>query len=125
MTERRNRLDVYLRAKRLSMRELATMCELPQSTLSRISETTSAATLRKIERGCDLNVEWLLSGRGEMLNHAPKSTTYNTASGGDFSTNMVGTNNNATQATDVTTLLRLLEKKDEQINRLIALLEKQ
>lgn len=63
----KNRLLMYLDFKHLSMREFERRCGLSNGLAARISATTNPSTLRKIESSCDLNVDWLLTGEGEML----------------------------------------------------------
>lgn len=63
----KDRLKQYLRVKRLSLSSFATNCGIDKSILSRFSEATSQSTLQKLEENCDVNVDWLLTGDGEML----------------------------------------------------------
>lgn len=64
----KDRLNEYLKAKKIGMREFSRMCDVGISVISRISETTTPKTLRKIEEKSDLNTDWLITGEGEMLN---------------------------------------------------------
>lgn len=61
------RLKDYCRYKKLSISALAEQCDMNKSVLSRIGETTDEATLAKIESNADINVDWLMTGDGEML----------------------------------------------------------
>lgn len=72
-TPQKYRLNYYLKCKRLTLSKLADLCGFNKSILSRISETTSPETLRKLEECSDLNVDWLLTGEGEMLNKVQPS----------------------------------------------------
>lgn len=63
----KERIKKYLEAKRLSVREFERACGLGNGVVSRISKTTSPATLNKIASHSDLNIDWLLTGEGEML----------------------------------------------------------
>lgn len=63
----KNRLLEYLDFKHLSIREFERTCGLSNGLATRISATTNPSTLRKIESSCDLNVDWLLTGEGDML----------------------------------------------------------
>jgi hypothetical protein len=72
-----------------------------------------------------LNEDWLLYGEGEML-----KTGINQEVSGDHNTAVAGNNNTVNSEELISRLIRLLEKKDEQIaekdiqmNRLISLLE--
>lgn len=60
----------------------------------------------------DMNIEWLLTGEGEMLNNHITPTNQNED------------NNLAVNKTEIAQLIELLKKKDEQIDRLLTLLEK-
>ena len=66
----KDRLLAYLKYKKMSMSNFAQNCGITKSILSRISETTAQATLSKIQSNSDLNIEWLMTGKGEMLNNA-------------------------------------------------------
>ncbi len=63
----RQRLDIYLKSKNLSISEFADQCGFNKSVASRIKETTSRATLKGISDNSDLNIDWLLTGKGKML----------------------------------------------------------
>lgn len=63
----KQRLSEYLAYKKLSLSQFSDMCGANKSVLSRIGETTAKATLSKIQRCSDLNVDWLLTGEGEMV----------------------------------------------------------
>lgn len=71
----KNRLSQYLTTKRLSINKFSEICGINKSVVSRISETTARATLRKIEESTDLNIDWLLTGDGEMLRAETKERT--------------------------------------------------
>lgn len=63
----KDRLSKYLKFKHFSIREFERRCGIGQSVLSKISDTVSEDTLRKIEDNSDLNLDWLLSGKGNMI----------------------------------------------------------
>lgn len=63
----KDRLNQYLKAKHFSLTYFSEICGIEKSVVSRISSTTSQATLRKISENCDLNTDWLLTGEGNML----------------------------------------------------------
>lgn len=63
----KDRLKEYLLAKKLSIREFERNCGLSNGLAARISSTTSPSTLNKISHSSDLNVDWLLTGEGDML----------------------------------------------------------
>lgn len=64
----------------------------------------------------DVNIEWILTGEGEMLNNHITQTNQN----GDN----INSHNVTVNKTEVVQLIELLKKKDEQIDRLLTLLEK-
>lgn len=64
----KSRLKEYLTIKKLSLRELERRCKISNGVLGRISQSTSPKTLKRIEDNCDINIKWLLTGEGEMLN---------------------------------------------------------
>lgn len=77
----------------------------------------------------ELNMGWLLTGEGEMLRPSPQSVG-DVTSGTVVGANISGSDNSVSH-NDTSTVLRLLQncqdqlkKKDEQIDRLLALLEK-
>lgn len=63
----KQRLKEYLNAKHLSNREFERMCGLSNGLAARLGPTTNPNTLRKISSACDLNLDWLFSGEGEMF----------------------------------------------------------
>lgn len=63
----KERLQKYLKLKHLSTRRFEQICGIGQSVLSKITEAISEDTLNKIEKYSDLNLEWLLTGEGNML----------------------------------------------------------
>ena len=83
----------------------------------------------------DLSIEWLVRGEGEMLKTGVQQISY-----GDMSPNLNGKGNSVNFVTEDLKIfveelsaqrriserkLTLLEKKDEQIDRLISIIEKQ
>lgn len=62
------RLNEYLREKSLTFRDFERMCNLSNGTAARLRETTRKSTFDRIAISCDLNIDWLLTGEGEMLN---------------------------------------------------------
>lgn len=61
------RLNEYLREKSLTFRDFERMCNLSNGTAARLRETTRKSTFDRIAISCDLNIDWLLTGKGEML----------------------------------------------------------
>lgn len=63
-----DRLRVYLKSKSLTYKDFEEQCNLSNGTAARLRETTRKSTLDRIANACDLNIDWLLTGEGEMLN---------------------------------------------------------
>lgn len=63
----KDRIKTYLSHKHLSVREFERLCNLGNGVVSKLSQSTSPATLNKIESNSDLNLSWLFTGEGEML----------------------------------------------------------
>ena len=63
----KDRLIQYLKFKRLSISKFAKLCNIDKSVVSRFSKTTAQTTLKKIDDSCDVDIEWLLTGKGEMV----------------------------------------------------------
>ena len=62
------RLKQYLEFKGLTPKDFERITSLGNGTSSKLSPNTRSTTLRRIERsGVDLNVNWLMTGEGEML----------------------------------------------------------
>lgn len=61
------RLNEYLCEKSLTFRDFERMCNLSNGTAARLRETTRKSTFDRIAISCDLNIDWLLTGEGEML----------------------------------------------------------
>lgn len=68
-TTPKERLIQYLKHKHLSLSAFSLKCGIDKSVVSRIDNNSSAATLKKITDNSDLNVEWLMTGEGDMLKH--------------------------------------------------------
>lgn len=76
----------------------------------------SAATLEKIAAACpDLNLEWLITGEGEMLK-LPSSTE------SPATINSHNANSHINDGGTIDRLLALLEEKDRQINQLLQII---
>lgn len=62
-----DRMKEFLSYKRLSARAFERKCSLGNGVLKKLSESTSQSTLQKIQDSSELNVNWLLTGDGEMI----------------------------------------------------------
>ncbi len=133
----KERLIRYLKFKRLSQREFAQICSVNSSVLSRISEATDDATLRKIDEASDLNVDWLTKGEGEMLKPATHQSAGNVSGHNVCGVNINGREIHITCPDEYETLLSImndhknivekyqaqLDKAQSQIDELIAILK--
>lgn len=62
-----SRLTKYLKHKNLTYKDFEIVCNLSNGTAARLRDTTRESTFNRIANSCDLNVEWLKTGKGEML----------------------------------------------------------
>lgn len=113
----KERLTQFVAYKRLSKRRFQASIGVSSSYIQGITNGMSADVLHRISVTYpDLNTDWLLTGEGEMLNSTPGITQ-----------NQNGGSNNSQTVTlgqsDVSKFIELLKKKDEQIDRLLTLLE--
>lgn len=129
MRERFERFDNYMRYKGLNDNQVTIHCELAQGLLSQarkgksdLGDKTIAKILKVYQ---DLNRVWLLTGEGEML----KNSTTQTSSG-DNSPNISGNGNHVNNAATIDKALneiaeqrRLVSKSQEQIDRLLGIIE--
>lgn len=69
------RMAEYITYKGLTAKRLEEVCKLGNGTLSKLSEKTRESTIDRIINQCiDLNREWLLTGKGDMLANENKSS---------------------------------------------------
>ncbi|MBD5204975.1 MAG: helix-turn-helix transcriptional regulator [Bacteroidales bacterium] len=64
----RKRLREYIALKGISLRELERQCQISNGVLGRLNESTTPKTLTRLQENSDLNIDWLMTGEGEMLN---------------------------------------------------------
>ena len=62
------RLKSYLQSKSMSFKDFEILCGLSNGTAARLRPTTRQSTFDRIANACDLNINWLLTGEGEMTN---------------------------------------------------------
>lgn len=72
----------------------------------------------------DLNTDWLLTGEGEMLNPAPGITQHQNGGSNNSQTVTVGQSDVGRFLDEIAAQRRMTEKAQEQIDRLLTLLEK-
>lgn len=61
------RLSIYLASKSLNFKDFERICGLSNGTAARLRDTTRKSTFDRIANSCDLNVDWLFTGEGDML----------------------------------------------------------
>ena len=71
-----SRLKQYLKAKSLNCKDFEELCGLSNGTAARLRETTRESTFDRIANACDLNIEWLKNGTGEMLVEKPMQVQF-------------------------------------------------
>lgn len=65
----KERLRTFIASKDMSVRRFEILCGFPNSFVSNIKRTTSPARLEVItSKFPELNITWLMTGKGEMLN---------------------------------------------------------
>nr|DAE17965.1 MAG TPA: C2 repressor [Siphoviridae sp. ctr8v12] len=153
MREKMFRFDKYMKYRNLNDNQVTVECKLSQGLLSQARTGKSDlgnSTINKILNIYqDLNRVWLLTGEGEMLNSAYSNNRV-TMNGNENISNIGGQNisislpeegsqkiikpdgtvelhsmsKNIDNSNNTDKFIELLKKKDEQIDRLITLLEK-
>lgn len=64
-----DRLTAYLKYKQLNYRDFERICKLGNGTAAALGDKTRNTTFNRISIGCpDLNIDWLRTGEGAMLN---------------------------------------------------------
>ena len=123
----KERLIKYLKNRKVGQNKFERMAGISNGYISHLKTSPSIDILMKIlDAAPDLNQAWLLTGEGEMLLPQKESTSIM-----DNSTSVAGNSNqvNATSTLDkaldeIAAQRRLVEKAQEQIDRLITLLER-
>lgn len=65
----RDRLRTFIASQNMSVRRFEVLCGFPNSFVSNMKRTTSPARLEIISaKFPELNISWLMTGQGEMLN---------------------------------------------------------
>lgn len=115
----KQRLIIFLKSKNLSQRKFEEMIGASNGYVNNISKSLGLEKIAAIKQNFPLlNVEWLLTGEGDMLNE--NTTTACSAS--------------PSERTDVDRFLSIIEadhqliremvaKKDEEIDRLLSIME--
>lgn len=111
------RLSEYLKTKSLTNRDFERICNLSNGTAARIRETTRKSTFDRIANTCDLNIDWLRKGEGNMISQVPQKGNYLSPESiyAEDSEVMIG---DAILAERVKSLEVLVAEKDERIAEL-------
>ena len=73
MSEIQKRLATFLAEYNLSVQAFERKCNIGVATASKLSESSRATTFAKIEKAYpELNINWLKTGEGAMLNPQPQ-----------------------------------------------------
>lgn len=124
-----SRITQFVSAKGLSIAEFERICGLSNGYVRKVKDSLGKRGLSDIlSKFPDLNVDWLLTGEGEML----VDSSSNIANSDRHGTSVAGNGNNVNATSALEKALEgLLEqqkitvKAQEQIDRLLALLEKE
>ena len=115
--EIKERFYEFIKYKRLSKRAFQASIGVSASYIQNIANTISLDVLRRIEQEYpELNTEWLLSGNGEMIRAGYIANAKNGR------TAVAGNGNTINE--EAGEFFQLLKKKDEQIDRLLTIIEK-
>lgn len=122
----KERLIIYIKHLGIGQRKFEIKCGLANGYINNIRQSITPEKLQKISLyNPELNTGWLMTGEGEML----KSSV--TIENGDGSTHVIGDGNHVTAPTTLDKALdeiaaqrRLVEKSQEQIDRLLSVIEK-
>lgn len=121
----RQRVLEYCKRKNIAVSRFEKECNLANGYFNQVKKRPSLDKIESISRAFpDLNTDWLLTGEGEMLRQ-------NIQQAGDNATQVQGTNNHVSSPrvlemamTEIAEQRKLVAKSQEQIDRLITLLER-
>ena len=102
----KQRIVAFIRHEGLSQGKFESLCGISNGYINNLKSSPTVPVLQKIISAFpDVNLEWLVSGIGEMSKSDSPTA--------------------GRSEVDVNRFISLLEKKDEQMDRLISLLEKE
>lgn len=115
----KERLILYIKHLGIGQKKFEIKCGLSNGYINNIRKTIMPDKLQKISlHNPDLNTGWLMTGEGEML----KSNV--SIENGDDSTQVIDDGNNINTPSTLDKALDALAKSQEQIDRLIVVIEK-
>lgn len=123
----KERLIAYLKYKGVNNSEFGRIIGVSNAYISSIRKSIQPDKVEKISSNFpDLNIDWLITGKGEML-RASISQTAN----GDHNTQVAGNANHVNSSStlerdldEISQQRKLVSKSQEQIDRLLAIIEK-
>lgn len=123
----KDRLLIYIKYLGIGQSKFEKLCGLSNGYINNSKGNFGSVKLEDILKTCpELNREWLLYGEGEMLNGGIVQEVQ-----GDGNTSVAGNGNNVNTAEVLVKALaeieehrKLLSKKDEQIDRLLSVIDK-
>lgn len=128
MSTLQNRLRRFINYLDLSMRAFEYQCNIKAGTASKMSEKSYSTTFHKIQQAFpQLNIDWLMTGEGEMLlqdDGTPQITATITGN----NNHIAGHDLNNAETARLLQLLHAqsqqLDKAQSQIDRLLSIIEK-
>lgn len=118
------RLKEFIASKRLSISEFERICGLSNGYVKKCTTSVGKRGLGDIRRAFpDLNTDWLLTGEGEMLRPSAIQTNQN---GDNIHGQTITVNKSETEKflEALATCHEIIRKKDEQIDKLLNMLNK-
>lgn len=118
------RISEYASRKGITIAEFERISGLGNGYVRKIRNTVGRRKLEDILAAFpDLNKVWLLTGEGEMLNSAPGITQHQNGGSNNSQTVTVGQSDVGRFLDEIAAQRRMTEKAQEQIDRLLTLLE--
>ena len=116
----------FIRSKKISISDFERISNLSVGYVHKIKNTVGKRALGDIQRAFpDLNANWLLTGEGEMLIDPMPQGIIQHQNGGTSNSQsvMLGHSDIGRLLDEISAQRRMTEKAQEQIDKLIALLE--
>ena len=115
----KDRLVIYIKHLGIGQRKFEIKCGLANGYINNIRQSITPEKLQKIALyNPELNTGWLMTGEGEMLKSPVQEIK------GDNNTQVIGDGNHVSTPSTLDKALDALAKSQEQIDRLIGVLEK-
>jgi transcriptional regulator with XRE-family HTH domain len=117
----RKKLQEFFRGRGLTQEDVAARFDVQQPYINALLTGKKAfgkKTAQRWAKEFGLSASWLLTAEGEMMS-SPSVVNQNSQNGDNISDTM-----NAVNMTSCTDLIQLIKKRDEQIDRLLAIIER-